>query len=152
MYRQVRGVHHVCLETLTYRTEKGGRHAEASHMRLLMDCAQICQTSADFIIRKSELGEKACYFCATSATGARRPARASRATNRCGAVPRSAGNAPRCARKPRPAAAKEARLVPGPVRRRSIIQPASRPESPIRFPAIGPIAWPLTGTEGAPRR
>lgn len=55
--------HRVCLETLTYCTEKGGRHAETSHMQLLMDCAQICQTSADFVIRKSEFGEKACYFC-----------------------------------------------------------------------------------------
>ena len=55
--------HQVCLETLAYCIEKGGEHAEASHLRLLMDCAQICHLSADFIVRKSEFGEQACNLC-----------------------------------------------------------------------------------------
>ena len=55
--------HQVCLETLTHCLDKGGKHAEAAHIRLLIDCARICDLSADFVIRKSPFGEKACYLC-----------------------------------------------------------------------------------------
>lgn len=55
--------HQVCLETLTYCLEKGGKHAEGAHVRILMDCALICELSADFIIRKSPFGEQACNLC-----------------------------------------------------------------------------------------
>ncbi|AKQ69083.1 Ferredoxin [Myxococcus hansupus] len=53
----------VCLETLTYCLGKGGRHAEAKHLRLLMDCAEICQTSANFMLRGSELHSRTCFAC-----------------------------------------------------------------------------------------
>jgi hypothetical protein len=42
----------------------GGRHAEAAHVRLLLDCAQICQTSADFMLRGSSYHARTCETCA----------------------------------------------------------------------------------------
>ncbi|WP_034388600.1 four-helix bundle copper-binding protein [Deinococcus sp. YIM 77859] len=56
--------HDVCLQTLTYCLQQGGRHAEASHVRLLMDCAMICHTSEDFMLRGSELHARVCGVCA----------------------------------------------------------------------------------------
>jgi hypothetical protein len=56
--------HEVCLRTVSHCLEKGGRHAEASHVRLLLDCAQICETSADFMIRGSDLHAATCRACA----------------------------------------------------------------------------------------
>ena len=56
--------HRVCLETIAHCLGKGGRHAEAGHIRMLQDCAQICATSADFMIRGSELHHWTCGVCA----------------------------------------------------------------------------------------
>ncbi|HEX9945692.1 MAG TPA: four-helix bundle copper-binding protein [Thermoanaerobaculia bacterium] len=56
--------HRICLETVTHCLEKGGRHAEPSHLRLLLDCAQICHTSADFMLRGSDLHVLTCGVCA----------------------------------------------------------------------------------------
>jgi hypothetical protein len=43
---------------------KGGRHAEAEHVKLMTDCIQICQITADFITRDSELYDEICAACA----------------------------------------------------------------------------------------
>ena len=56
--------HSVCLETVTYCLEQGGMQADARHIRLLLDCAQICQTSADFMLRGSDLHTQTCAACA----------------------------------------------------------------------------------------
>ena len=56
--------HHVCLETVVHCLEKGGAHAESAHIRLLLDCAAICQTSADFMLRGSEHHGAVCGVCA----------------------------------------------------------------------------------------
>ena len=56
--------HRVCLETVAYCLEKGGRHAEARHIVLLLDCAQICATSADSMIRGSDRHRLTCGICA----------------------------------------------------------------------------------------
>lgn len=56
--------HTVCVETLAYCLEKGGDHANAEHILLLQDCAQICTTSADFMLRGSELHAATCRACA----------------------------------------------------------------------------------------
>ena len=39
-------------------------HAEPAHIRLLSDCAEICQTSANFMLRGSELHSRTCGVCA----------------------------------------------------------------------------------------
>ena len=44
--------------------QMGGRHAEAGHLQLLLDCAEICQTSANFMTRGSELHNRTCAVCA----------------------------------------------------------------------------------------
>ncbi len=56
--------HRVCLETITHCLQVGGEHAAQAHIRLLLDCVQICQTSADFMIRSSELHQRTCGVCA----------------------------------------------------------------------------------------
>src|SRR5512133_1858890 len=56
--------HAICTETATYCLQMGGRHAEASHVRLLLDCAQICATSANFMLRQSDLHGRTCGVCA----------------------------------------------------------------------------------------
>ena len=56
--------HRVCLETVSHCLKEGGKHAEATHIVLLMDCAQICATSADFMLRGSARHKATCRACA----------------------------------------------------------------------------------------
>ena len=56
--------HDVCLHAIQHCLEKGGRHAQPDHIRLLQDCSQICHTSADFILRGSPLHGAVCEACA----------------------------------------------------------------------------------------
>jgi len=54
----------VCLETISHCLEKGGKHAEAAHIATLMNCARICQTSAEFMISGSRHQNLICKTCA----------------------------------------------------------------------------------------
>ena len=56
--------HRTCTVTLGYCLSQGGQHAEQAHIRLLLDCIQICQTSADFMLRGSTLHGLTCGVCA----------------------------------------------------------------------------------------
>jgi hypothetical protein len=56
--------HRICLETITNCLQMGGKHADPAHIRLLIDCAEICQTSANFMIRGSALHGLTCGACA----------------------------------------------------------------------------------------
>lgn len=56
--------HNVCLENIMYCLEVGGEHARPDHIRLLMDCAEICQTSANFMLRTSDVHQRICGVCA----------------------------------------------------------------------------------------
>jgi len=56
--------HIVCLETITHCLGKGGEHANADHIKLLQDCAEICQTAANFMTRQSTLHPETCRVCA----------------------------------------------------------------------------------------
>ena len=56
--------HTVCLETINHCLEMGGEHASPDHIKLLQDCVNICQTSADFMIRGSEHHAAVCGVCA----------------------------------------------------------------------------------------
>src|SRR5215217_3671660 len=47
--------HKACLETAMYCLQQGGKHAEPNHVRLMFDCAEICQTSSNFMQRGSDL-------------------------------------------------------------------------------------------------
>lgn len=56
--------HQTCLHTVTHCLEKGGKHADAAHITLLLDCAQICAASADFMTRHSAQHATTCRACA----------------------------------------------------------------------------------------
>ena len=56
--------HAVCLETIAQCLQMGGEHAEPSHITTLQDCAQICMTSADFMLRGSNSHGQTCGVCA----------------------------------------------------------------------------------------
>jgi len=51
------------LQTVQYCLAQGGRYAEASHVRLLLDCSQVCHTSEDFMLRGSDLHPLTCGVC-----------------------------------------------------------------------------------------
>ncbi len=54
-----------CQETLfNHCLEVGGKHVEKEHIKLMMDCIQACQTSADFMTRNSKLHASTCAACA----------------------------------------------------------------------------------------
>lgn len=42
----------------------GGKHVEPAHLQLMADCAQICRTSADFMLRGSPRHALTCRACA----------------------------------------------------------------------------------------
>src|SRR5690242_11551329 len=56
--------HKACLQTIPYCLQHGGMHAEPNHIRVMMDCAEMCQTSANFMLRGSDLHSRTCGVCA----------------------------------------------------------------------------------------
>jgi hypothetical protein len=56
--------HAICVETVQHCLAEGGTHGRPDHIRLLLDCAEICQTSANFMIRGSALHALTCRACA----------------------------------------------------------------------------------------
>lgn len=57
--------HQTCLQmATTHCLELGGKHAEPSHLRLMLDCAAICQTTANFMLTQSEFHTALCVVCA----------------------------------------------------------------------------------------
>jgi hypothetical protein len=56
----------ICLETAArhFRGEDRATKGREGHVRLLLDCAEICQTSANFMVRGSELHGQTCAACA----------------------------------------------------------------------------------------
>lgn len=59
-----RSCHEICIRTIEHCLQMGGEDARADHIRLLTDCSQICQTSADFMLRSSPLHSLTCSACA----------------------------------------------------------------------------------------
>jgi ketopantoate reductase len=43
---------------------EGEQHAEINHVKLMIDCIQICQLAADFMVRNSERHYAICRTCA----------------------------------------------------------------------------------------
>ena len=56
--------HDACVETLNHCLTMGGEHAAADHVTTMLDCAQICATSADFMLRGSTQHAGICEACA----------------------------------------------------------------------------------------
>ena len=60
-----RKCHAICLQmAATHCLEVGGKHVEPTHFKLMLDGAQICQTSLDFMLRDSALHAHVCAACA----------------------------------------------------------------------------------------
>ena len=55
--------HAVCVATTVHCLQKGDKHADPTHIRELADCAQIFVTSADFMLRGSQLHTRTCAVC-----------------------------------------------------------------------------------------
>lgn len=53
----------ICKQTIVHCLSMGGEHAEATHIQLLLDCAEICQTSANFMSRQSNRHSDICRIC-----------------------------------------------------------------------------------------
>jgi hypothetical protein len=62
--QECQNCHNVCLETVSYCLQMGGEHASPAHIRLLLDCSEICQTSANFMLRMSDFHTSTCGVCA----------------------------------------------------------------------------------------
>jgi hypothetical protein len=56
--------HAVCLETIDYCLDMGGAHAAPDHISLMAACADICATSADTMLRGSNVHGVICGACA----------------------------------------------------------------------------------------
>jgi len=57
--------HEVCLKTaMNHCLLVGGKHIEPEHFKLMLDCAKICATSADFQLSRSAFSAHVCSLCA----------------------------------------------------------------------------------------
>ena len=56
--------HVMCLETERYCLEKGGTHVMPTHLVLLADCAEMCQKTANSLLRRSSQHAAVCIACA----------------------------------------------------------------------------------------
>jgi hypothetical protein len=56
--------HRACLETMTYCLQAGGALADGALVRVLLDCAEMCEVSAGFMLRGSDSHGRTCAACA----------------------------------------------------------------------------------------
>jgi hypothetical protein len=55
----------VCKQTaMNHCLEEGGRHVEPEHFRLMIGCAEMCRTAADFMLGSAKLHTRTCAICA----------------------------------------------------------------------------------------
>lgn len=54
----------LCTTTAAHCLTLGGQHASRQHQTALSDCATLCQTSADVMLRGSPLHGRVCGVCA----------------------------------------------------------------------------------------
>ena len=56
--------HAMCLETARYCTEQTSGHIAPGHIALLQDCAEMCQLTANSLLRRSSRHSVVCNACA----------------------------------------------------------------------------------------
>ena len=57
--------HITCLSMTTQHClQVGGAHAAPNHIKIMLDCAQVCATSLDFMARGSDQHKLVCGICA----------------------------------------------------------------------------------------
>ncbi|WP_437592439.1 four-helix bundle copper-binding protein [Sorangium sp. So ce1000] len=54
-----------CVQSIQHCLQMGRSHVEPSHMRLMQDCAEICETTATFLLRGSPQHNKLTAACAS---------------------------------------------------------------------------------------
>ncbi|HQP91360.1 MAG TPA: four-helix bundle copper-binding protein [Candidatus Omnitrophota bacterium] len=59
-----RSCHETCIETMYYCLTKGGVFCNSDQIGILLDCGEICETSANFMSRNSMIHSKVCGLCA----------------------------------------------------------------------------------------
>lgn len=59
-----RDCNETCLETMTHCLNKGGEHAETSHMKVLRDCGDSCCSTVEHMLRSSQFSSEYCDLCA----------------------------------------------------------------------------------------
>jgi hypothetical protein len=62
--RTASGCHDTCMESIVHCLKLGGEHASPAHIRLLIDCAAICESAANFMLRSSDYHGRVCGVCA----------------------------------------------------------------------------------------
>jgi hypothetical protein len=64
------GAHHsqecesICIRTIQHCLQTGGKHTEPNHIRLLQDCADVCESSAKHFARDSKYNGGVGNLCA----------------------------------------------------------------------------------------
>jgi len=56
--------HDTCVRTIAHCLRRGGAHAAADHMLTLLDCVDMCASSASFMLRDSKIYPRVCGLCA----------------------------------------------------------------------------------------
>src|SRR3546814_14429144 len=80
--------HSVCLSmAMNHCLEAGGQHVEPNHFRLMAACAEICQTSANFMLIGTDLHKSTCAVCAKVRSEERRVGKGCVSTCRTRGVP-----------------------------------------------------------------
>lgn len=52
-----------CTSSIQHCLSEGGKHIEPSHLNLMMECARLCQISAEFMMSGSAYSEDLCNVC-----------------------------------------------------------------------------------------
>jgi len=60
--------HAICTQTIAHCLNLGGRHAAPESIRALLDCAQMCTTTVDYMLRKSAFHDRICRVCSELCT------------------------------------------------------------------------------------
>jgi hypothetical protein len=55
-----------CLATVPHCLNRGGEHASQAHITILLECAELCQTSARLMLIQSTIHGDVCNVCATA--------------------------------------------------------------------------------------
>ena len=57
--------HQLCLQTaMTHCLQMGGKHVEPTHFTLMLNCAEVCQASANLQLSGSDFVPRLCAVCA----------------------------------------------------------------------------------------
>lgn len=54
----------VCLETVMHSLREGGDYVKIDHIRILLDCSEICGASVNFLMRDSDYAGNIIELCA----------------------------------------------------------------------------------------